>query len=460
MSYKYYDITKLNESLINEKIWIRGRIHTIRNTKSNCFVILRDQGILLQAIGFRSKYNSVPTFKDLCALSNESVVDFYGYLNKAPVPIEFTTYKTIEFVIESYQLISPSDTLPFVIDDANNTDNDDSFRCHVDLSLRLDKRWLDLRTPLNHSIITIKSGICQLFREYLYQNEFIEIQSPKIISNASESGANIFKLNYFGKDAFLAQSPQLYKQMAINSDFDRVFEVGPVFRAENSLTHRHLCEFTGLDIEMVIPPDRDYYFVLEFIWGLLVYIFNNVAIRYNKQIDIIKQITPFELPVYNQTPLIIKFSECVQMIRDAGGIQPDLEDLSTENERLVGNLIKAKYGVDLFVIDKYPTAVRPFYTMQDSTDQSYSNSYDIIFRSQEISSGAQRIHDYSQLLTNIKSHNISSDSLKYYLDSFKHGSKPHAGCGFGLERLVAFYLNIDNIRKISLCARDPKRLTP
>jgi aspartyl-tRNA synthetase len=457
-TFKYYDMSRLNLSFVDQQLWIRGRVHTIRNTKTNCFLIIRENNKTLQAIAFKKSHKE--TFKELCLIESETIVDLYGILRKSPIEIESTTYKNIEFEILKWNVYSPSERLPFLLDDANDTESKESFRCNVGQALRLDYRWLDLRTPYNQSIFRIKSGFCRLYREYLYDNDFIEIQSPKLIGNPSESGSQIFKVDYFGKEGFLAQSPQLYKQLAINSDFNRVFEVGPVFRAENSFTGRHLCEFTGLDLEMVIPPDETYNYVLRFIWGMLIYIFDGISERYKRELEVINSLKELELPKYRPEPLIIPFSECVKMLNDEGFKQEPFEDFSTETERAIGKIVKRKYGIDLFIIDKYPTTVRPFYTMRDPNDNRYSYSYDIIFRCQEISSGAQRVNDHKMLLENVAQCDISQESLNSYLKSFSYGSKPHAGCGIGLERLVSFFLDLDNVRKVSLCPRDPKRLTP
>ena len=291
-------------------------------------------------------------------------------------------------------------------------------------------------------------------------NNFIEIHTPKIIGIASEGGAEVFKLEYFDKPAFLAQSPQLYKQMAINSDFDRVFEIGSVFRAEESLTNRHMCEFIGLDLEMVISPNRDYRQVQEMIWNTLIYIFDNIKNNQHEEISCIKAKQPFDDPKYTINPLILKFSDCVTLLRNDGKSQDDFADLNTENEKRIGQLVKEQYDSDLFIIDQYPSNVRPFYTMESACDPLYSNSFDIIFRCTEICSGSQRIHDYETLLNKIIKRDIDPTTIKYYLESFSHGTMPMGGCGFGIERIVSLYLNLGNVKLASFCPRDPKRLFP
>ncbi len=448
--YEYKDIRNLESSLVDKSISVEGRVHKIRCTKNVVFLILRYQNTTLQAICDKNT-------PELCMLTKESIIRVNGKLKNTPFPIKTTSYSNIELTIIDWKLISSSKELPFDIDDV---DSSDDFRNNVGQSLRLDNRWLDLRVPVNYNIMHIQSSITNYFRKYLLKRNFIEIHTPKTIGVPSESGAEVFELNYFNSPAFLAQSPQLYKQMAINSDFDRVFEIGPVFRAENSFSSRHLCEYTGLDLEMTITPGHTYHEILEMIWSLLVYIFDNIKQFDQKYTQVIKKHLPFDDPIYTNEPFIIDYKDGVRMLIDDGYDQNPLEDLNTVNENRLGELVKAKYGVDLFILDKYPTAARPFYTMQTAEDANYTYSYDIIFRNKEICSGSQRINDYDTLISNIKNKGLNTSGFVDYLESFKYGSKPHGGCGFGLERILMLYLNLDNIRKASFCPRDPKRKTP
>jgi len=256
----------------------------------------------------------------------------------------------------------------------------------------------------------------------------------------------------------LAQSPQLYKQMALCGDFDRVFEIGPVFRAEDSNTNRHLCEFTGLDMEMTI---KEHYFeVLDMLADLLVHIFNGLETKYKKELDMIKAQYPFE-DFKIKTPVVkLHFKDGVKMLEEAGIKQGALEDLSTETEKALGALVKEKYDTDFYMLYGYPSAVRPFYTMEDPHDPDYTNSYDFFMRGEEITSGAQRIHDPVMLTERAKKFDIAVDSISDYIDAFKYGAPAHGGAGFGLERIVKFYCNLLNIRKSSLFPRDPKRIKP
>jgi aspartyl-tRNA synthetase len=286
----------------------------------------------------------------------------------------------------------------------------------------------------------------------------MEIHTPKLISVASEGGANVFNVDFFSNTANLAQSPQLYKQMTINSDFGRVFEIGPVFRAENSFTHRHLCEFVGVDIEMELY--EDYHQLTNFIWNLLSYVMKKLNKKCKQELETISQHSPFEGIIFPEEPIYVSFVEATKMLNKAGYPQSPLEDISTTNEKQLGKLIYEKYNSNMFILEEFPYKERPFYTMQSEKDVDYSKGFDIILRGEEIISGAQREHNYDKLICELKARNIDPESLKDYLESFKYGAKPHGGCGLGLERFVMLFLGLDNIRKTSLFPRDPKRITP
>ncbi|ESL10311.1 hypothetical protein TRSC58_01959 [Trypanosoma rangeli SC58] len=336
----------------------------------------------------------------------------------------------------------------------------------------------------------MQSRVGQYFRQFLLDNDFVEIHSPKIISAASEGGANVFKVDYFNRNAYLAQSPQLYKQMALQGDFKRVFEVGPVFRAENSNTHRHLTEFVGLDVEMRI--NEHYYEVLDTAEELFSYMFANLA-EHTAELDAIYQQYPFASLLWQLTPETIKtlgvgiieddveptdvykarvrnmgmrmlrinYPYCIELLNTVleEKLSPT-DDINTANEKLLGKLVKERYGVDFFISDRFPSVVRPFYTMPCPDDERFTNSYDMFIRGEEISSGAQRIHDSSLLLQRAKTLGVDLSPIRDYVDSFRLGAWPHGGFGVGLERVVMLYLGLHNVRLVSLFPRDPQRVTP
>ncbi|CAL3969085.1 unnamed protein product [Diplocarpon coronariae] len=340
----------------------------------------------------------------------------------------------------------------------------DVFRARRSLPqrVRLNSRIVDLRTGPAQAIFRIQSGICNLFRAYLDGQGFIEIHTPKLQGGATESGASVFELNYFGRPAFLAQSPQLAKQMAIAADFERVYEVGPVFRAEDSNTPRHLTEYTGLDLEMAL--EEHYHEALNIIDGMFKHLWQGIYERYQTEIDLIADFYPQERVMWlDETPRI-RFADGVRLLIEDGWVDEDgnppkaTEDLATRAEIRLGAIVREKYQTDYYILDKFPASARPFYTMPDPEDSSYTNSFDIFMRGQEILSGGQRIHDAKFLEKNLKSKGIHPDTMTEYLEGFRWGAPPHAGCGIGLERLTYLFLNLGNIRLASLFPRDPKSL--
>lgn len=445
MEYKHKSIHKLGNKNVDEKIILRERVHFIRELKNISIIILRNKLHSIQLIVGRQVGN-------VSELSVGDIVDFYGILRSCK-DVKATSVKNLELHVERYEVVSKCGDLPFTVEESNNYGQ-------VGLSKKLDNRVIDLRTELNQSIFKIRSYFLNMFRAFFTEKDFMEINTPKLIGNKSEGGAQVFNVPYFDTQAYLAQSPQLYKQMMINADYGRVFEIGPVFRAENSGTKRHLCEFTGVDIEMELRVGKNHNQVINVIWDTLVYIFNNLSTWCHNEIKYVRSKIDSEDLKYPNAPLCLTFLECVQLLKEVGYEQDELEDLSTENERKLGEIIREKYDSDLFVVTEYPTACRPFYTKVNENNPLYCNSFDIIMRGTEISSGAQREHNYETLMRNIERCGINPESLKDYLVSFKYGSRPHGGCGIGLERLIYLYLGLEDVRNACLFPRDPKRLFP
>eukprot|EP01135_Chromosphaera_perkinsii_P003762 Nk52_evm8s255 gene=Nk52_evmTU8s255 len=461
-------IASLDKGMAEKEVLVRVRIHNTRGTGKNCFLVFREGMSTIQGVVSVDKERGISKqmVKFCKNVTKESIVDVVGCVKEANV--SSCTQGDVELQIKTLFIVSAADpTLPLSLDDAVRSEEDiikheketNQKMARVNQDTRLDNRTIDLRTVTNQAIFRIQSGVCNLFRTFLLGNGFTEIHTPKIIPAASEGGANVFKLPYFKTVAYLAQSPQLYKQMAIASDLDRVFEIGPVFRAEDSNTHRHLTEFVGLDMEMTFK--EHYHEVLEVIDQLFISIFKGLRDNYSKEISVIQKQFPVpSFKFWEDKSLILRYEEGVELLRQNGvDMEPD-EDLSTENEKLLGRLVKQKYDTDFFILDKFPLAVRPFYTMADPVNPKWSNSYDMFMRGEEILSGAQRIHDPSLLLSRANSHGVALETIQGYLDSFKHGVSPHAGGGIGMERVIMLYLGLSNIRRVSMFPRDPKRVTP
>lgn len=459
----FVDVKQLEPSLADKTVWIRGRLHTSRAKGKQCFAVVRQQQYTVQCLIAVSETVSKQMVKFASNITKESIVDVEAIVHKVGSKIESCSQKSVELhVIRIFTVSAAKSQLPLLIEDAarpiKEDEDSEGLNIRVNQDTRLDNRVLDLRTPANQAIFRLEAGVCKLFRDILTDKGFVEIHTPKIIPAASEGGANVFTVSYFKGSAYLAQSPQLYKQIAIAADFDKVFTVGAVFRAEDSNTHRHLTEFVGLDLEMAFK--YHYHEVLYTIGDTFTQIFKGLRDRYADEIASVGQQFPVEPFKFLDPPLRLEFPTAVAMLREAGVEIGDEDDLSTPDEKLLGRLVKAKYDTDFYILDKYPLAVRPFYTMPDPSDKSKSNSYDMFMRGEEILSGAQRIHDPELLTERATHHGIDLEKIKSYIDSFRFGCPPHGGGGIGLERVVMLYLGLDNIRKTSLFPRDPKRITP
>jgi len=455
-------VGSLDTPLVDQKVWVRGRLQTSRAKGKQMFFLMRQQQFTVQCLLAVSDTISKAFVKFAAGVSKESVIDVEGFVRAAPQKIEGATQQSVELHVTQLWVVSVAEPrLPFLIEDASRPEEvkEGELSITVNQDTRLDNRFLDLRTSTNQAIFRgIQAGVCRLFREALDKRGFAEIHTPKIISAASEGGANVFTVSYFKDSAYLAQSPQLYKQIAIAADFEKVYTVGAVFRAEDSNTHRHLTEFVGLDLEMAF--NYHYHEVLDVIGSVLIDVFRGLQSQYVQEIATVNRQYPAEPFTFLDPPLRLEFPEAVQMLREAGEQIGDEDDLSTPLEKLLGRLVKAKYGTDFYILDKYPLAVRPFYTMPDPNNKKYSNSYDIFMRGEEIMSGAQRIHDPTFLSERAAHHGVDLEHIKSYIDSFRCGCSPHAGGGIGLERVVMLFLGLDNIRKTSMFPRDPKRITP
>jgi len=453
---------------VGDTIWLRGRVSNVRAKGNACFIILRSGSFYTtQACHFKDKENpeeSKGLIKYAAGLALESIVDIMGVVASADV--KSCSQNNVEIQIQKLFTVSRAPVLlPFLLEDASRSQaeidasqNEERPFAGVSQDMRLNSRWLDLRVPANNAMMRIRSGISTLFREALLTEGFTEINTPKLIPGESEGGSEVFRTDYFGQNACLAQSPQLYKQMAISADLDKVFEIGPVFRAENSNTRRHLCEFTGLDLEMSII--EHYNEALYIIHNMFRTIFDGLESRYSKELQVIREQYPSEPVKFTDKPLILHWHEAMAMLKESGQDVDELADLSSAIELKLGELVKVKFDADFYILDQYPSNIRPFYTMPSPSNPLYSNSYDIFIRGQEICSGAQRCHEVDMLIQRIKDKGMDLTPFTSYIESFRHGVSPHAGAGIGLDRVVFLYLGLDNVRKGSMFPRDPSRITP
>jgi aspartyl-tRNA synthetase len=438
--YELNPIAELDKLPLGTEVNFRARLSTQRQLSKNLdFLLFRDQTHTVQGVLSREYLDMVRWVQKL---HSESLVQVNGVLKAPPEPVRAATHAGVEVEVHSIHLVNAAFGAPFT-----------NYRPPETLRNRMTSRILDLRHPSNQALFRIRSLVTRRFRDTLEGQGFVEINTPKLQPAATESGAAVFKVNYFGRNAFLAQSPQLAKQSAVSADFGRVYEVGPVFRAENSNTHRHLTEYTGLDVEMAI--DQDYHEVIDVIDEFLKSVF--VSVYAMPEVKEVQKRWPSKEFKWLEETLILNFEDGIQMLRDDGR-DVEMEDLSTPDEMRLGELVREKYGTDYYVLDKFPASARPFYTYKDPENPFWTRSFDIFIRGQEICSGGQRINDATELRESMQTAGITEDGMEDYLAAFDLGAPPHAGAGLGLERIVAWMLELGDVRYASLFHRDPKSL--
>lgn len=466
-----HDLTSLTPDMVGQVVTFRARLHNIRKMSARLmFVELRQQTATVQ--GVLQEHGSVSQFFLYWAehLHVETVVLVKGVIQEPKAKegevLGVTIHNLEIHVHEMHVEAQPSEPLPFTVHEADLSRSDlgpgGDARVVISDRTRQTNRIIDLRTSSSQAIFRVQSAICQAFRAHLSSIGFIEIHTPKLQGVASESGASVFKVDYFGRPAFLAQSPQLGKQMSISADFRRVFEIGPVFRAENSNTHRHLTEFTGLDLEMAI--DEHYHEVLRVLDSTFKAIFKHIYDNFKPELDLVKHQFPHDDLVWLDETPVIPFAEAIRMLNetgwrdDQGKPLPENEDLGTRDEIQLGKVIKEKYNTDYYILDKFPVSARPFYAMPDPYNPDVTNSFDIFLRGQEILSGGQRIHDTNMLTEKMRKLKMDPHSMDEYMSAFEWGAPPHGGGGIGLERILMLLLQLGDIRHATLFQRDPKSL--
>jgi aspartyl-tRNA synthetase len=418
----------------DKKITVAGWVEDIRNIGSIAFIILRDLKGTLQVTALKKENQEL--FNKLVNIPRESVISLKGLCQKSE-----KARNGYEIIPDKFEILSNAETpLPLGVVD----------KIESELETRLDNRFIDLRKSEIQAIFKIRNQVISAVHEYLRKQNFIEVHTPNIIASSSEGGTDVFKLKYFEKEAFLAQSPQLYKQMLMATGFDRVYEIAWYFRAEEHNTRRHLNESTAVDLEMAyISSEEDIMKILE----NLVFHMWKKASECKDELDVLKKKV-----VLPKLPFIrIKYDDVIKKLNVNDCNISWGDDLGTEEEKLLGNILK-KDGQEFYFITKYPIEAKPFYTMPE--EEKYSRGFDLACKGVEMASGSQRIHDYKLLKRRIKECDLNPKDFESYLKAFRYGMPPHGGFGFGIERFLMELLDIKNIRECILFPRDRTRLTP
>lgn len=423
---------------VDQTVLIQGWIQELRNLSKIKFVILRDRSGDMQTLAFKGDTEE-ESFLAINDLTRESVVEIEGTVKKNK-----ESRWGIEVLIKKIKLISKSE-VPLPID---NTE-----KGLTALDKRLDHRFLDTRNLKVQAIFKVRSKMVKLLTNFLDGEGFTNITTPKMTTIGVESGADLFEVDYFGKPVYLAQSPQVYKQMFMAGGFERVYEIGPIFRAEKSHTMRHLTEFTGVDLEFGFI--KDYTEVMDFVEKLFASLLTDLSKEAGQELKL--------LGVEHQIPKKIpriSMEEAKVLLAKKGKKYKPSEDLDAEGEKLLGEIVKEKYGSEFVFLTEFPVEVRPFYHMHLSDNPKLTKSFDLIFQGVEICTGAQREHRYEILKKQAKEKGLDLDSMKEYAEIFRYGIPAHGGVGFGLDRITQRLLNLDNVREAVLLPRDPERVRP
>ncbi len=426
--------TYINDVVIDKTNRIAGFVENIRNKRTMAFIVLRDVSGKIQLTVEKEKHPEL--IETIDQITIDSVIVAEG-------PVVENSYVKMggrEMLPDFIRIESRADALPLQPD--------------ANIDTRLDYRWVDLRTEKNLLMFKAQSCLVNAMREFLVERNFIEIHSPKLIGAASESGSDVFELKYFDRKAYLAQSPQFYKQMAMASGFERIFEVGPIFRAEKSYTNKHATEFTGFDLEFsYIDSFKD---VMQMEAELLTYALDKLSKKHG---EAIKELFGLDVVVPTLPFPEMKLSEVYAELKERYGYDcPDSEkgDLTTDAERLCAKLSMDKFGHEFLFITDYSADKRAFYHMRD--ENGVPQGYDLIWRGVEITTGAQREHRYDVLKKQAEEKGLAED-VKFYTEFFRYGCPPHGGFGLGVDRLTMLLTGMA-IKESMFLFRGPNRLNP
>ncbi len=417
-----------------KSVSVAGWVEDIRNLGSIAFVILRDKKGTLQLTVLKKKTPEI--FEKLISLPRESIISVKGLCKEND-----KVRNGYEILPESFEVLSLAETpLPLGVVD----------KVESDFDTRLDNRVIDLRKQETQAIFKIRNIVISAVHEYLRSQDFVEVHTPKIIASSSEGGTDVFRLKYFEREAFLAQSPQLYKQMLMGTGLDRVYEIAWYFRAEEHNTRRHLNESTAVDLEMAfIKDEEDVMHVLE---NLVCNMWKKAG-ECKEELDVLgKKVVVPELPFKR-----VKYDDVIKKLNKKGCPITWGQDLGSEEEKLLGEILKDE-GHDFYFITRYPLEAKPFYTMPEG--DKYSRGFDLECKGVEVASGSQRIHDEKLLKERLVECELDPKDFEAYLKAFRYGMPPHGGFGFGIERFLMNLLDIKNIRECILFPRDRTRLTP
>jgi nondiscriminating aspartyl-tRNA synthetase len=438
MMTKRYYANEIQKSLDKQAVTLKGWVHDLRELGNLKFLLLRDDSGIVQVTIIKKNVNE-EKFKAIGKVPKESVIEIQGQVStskEAP--------NGIEVIMSNFTVLSESKAvLPL----------DVTGKTPVMSQQRFDYRTLDLRNPKNHALIQIESKIVEGINEFLTGQGFIQVFTPCIMGSASESGAEVFKIDYYGKKAFLRQDPQLHRQLTIASGFEKIYDLGPNWRAELSHTTKHLCEHRAIAAEMAFINDEQDIMRLQ--ENLIVAIIKKVSHECKEQLALLD--IKLKVP---ETPFPeLRFPKIYEILEKQGKNIYG-QDLDSEAEKILYEYVKKKYNTEFYFFNRFPMKIKPFYVMHVDDDKEWARSVDLNFSGVELSSGGQREHRYDVLMQNIKEKGLNPENLEWFTKFFAYGVCPHGGFAIGIERFTKQLLKIENIKDVVLFPRDADRLMP
>ncbi|UCE81488.1 MAG: aspartate--tRNA(Asn) ligase [Methanobacteriota archaeon] len=431
---------QINADLTGSVVTIGGWVQETRNLGGISFIQLRDRKGIIQVTVLKKKDPAL--FKDITAIQRESVIVVKGVVKESK-----EAKKGFEVLPDEFEILNAAESpLPLGVID----------KVGADLDTRLNNRFMDLRKESVRAIFRVRAVTLEGIREYLSDEGFLEVSTPKIVAAGAEGGATLFPIKYFDKSAYLAQSPQLYKQNLMASGVDRVFEIAPAYRAEASDTVRHIAEFTSLDVELAFIESSDD--VMNVAEGIVHASLKHILKKAGEELELLGVDLPVPEPPYPR----VTYEEAIDMLHSNDMSIEHGDDLGTEGEKLLGDIMLRERESELYFITQFPTSLKrgTFYAKRDDRNPELTGYFDLDYRGQEIVSGGQREHRYDVLVSQMRENDMNLQSFEFYLKAFRFGMPPHGGFGFGIERYVQKMLNLSNIREAVLYPRDRARLIP
>ena len=418
--------TFISEIKKEGNVLLKGWIHELRELSKVKFFLLRDSTGIVQCV-----VKNPSLFKDFSKLSLESIISLEGKVKKSKIKSEIVTKKDFEVEVEKIEIINKAEELPILVNEK---------KVSTAFSKRLDYRSIDLRKKRNFTIFKIQAAFLEGMQEWLNSNGFIQVFTPCLLGSASESGAEVFSVLYFDREAFLRQDPQLHRQLTIAGGIEKIYEIGPSWRAELSHTTRHLTEHRTCAVELAfIESEKDVMKVEE---ELIKAAIKKAREKCEEELKL------FDFDIKLKSPFPeLKFSSIPEILAEFGKKQSMNEDLDTEAEKLLANYVKEKYKADFFFINGFPFKIKPFYVYHDN---EFARSVDLYCRNLELSSGGQREHRHTILMKNIKEKDLNPKNLEWFTKFFKYGVPPHGGFSIGIERLTQAILKLENIKEAVL----------